>query len=538
MKRKIILGTAAMLILNINILSASISNSLYFGSMIVSAEENKVVNIPDENLKKVLTDLCNTSNITAQHLAKIKELNLFNLGINSIEGLEYCTNLEKLILGTSSPFEESNSNTISDLSPLKGLTKLTTLKAGGLQIVDFSPLKNVPLKWESMFEENSSFLSNQMISARGNVNEDGSFSFKNPCKNQNGSIIKPENLHGGYYDDQSNEIVWNDSSNFSKVGNQYFAELVCNDATENNTFCGPSICINITFEKGQKKSTDPTTVISKMERLYWNKDYNSKIISTLVTSDAIETTRKAIENFSWENIKDINYHPKEYWLDLLTFVEKSYNDSEFQKNVQLVENLFSDNNYNLLANEDITLEKINFIRNNIKKLDEKPYSDWKMCLDIRCSIATKLLEQSEKKVVHISSVLDKNKCLDSNPAYPNLFVWNKVENADNHKYVFHKINDEKKIFTISSEDNKRWLVADGNCGSSVTQTQTKSDASFWKIEKLNNGSIMIRYAGNNKLGIQETNLAINLEGYSTANGTRVILWWYGQSYENEQFILN
>ena len=66
------------------------------------ADQNQAVNIPDANLKKALNETLGQApdaQITADQLATIKELGVNNKEIQSIEGLQYCSNLEKLYIG-------------------------------------------------------------------------------------------------------------------------------------------------------------------------------------------------------------------------------------------------------------------------------------------------------------------------------------------------------------------------------------------------------------------------------------------------------
>ncbi|EME3582151.1 hypothetical protein QL848_002430 [Enterococcus faecium] len=51
----------------------------------------------------------------------------------------------------------------------------------------------------------------------------------------------------------------------------------------------------------------------------------------------------------------------------------------------------------------------------------------------------------------ISPVCDQTKCLDNNANNEELFVWSKVEKAENHYFTFHFIKED--IVKISSKDN-------------------------------------------------------------------------------------
>ena len=102
----------------------------------------QTVSIPDANLRAVLEDRLGKASgapITDVELAKLEHLGAPNAGIVNLTGLEFATGLTTLNLG-----EEyvtwTNSNGISDLSPLRNLTNLTVLGLAGNSISDASPL--------------------------------------------------------------------------------------------------------------------------------------------------------------------------------------------------------------------------------------------------------------------------------------------------------------------------------------------------------------------------------------------------------------
>ncbi|MBC9709715.1 MAG: hypothetical protein H9W80_10895, partial [Enterococcus sp.] len=140
-------------------------------------------------------------------------------------------------------------------------------------------------------------------------------------------------------------------------------------------------------------------------------------------------------------------------------------------------------------------------------------------------------------IYRISSVCDQTKCLDNNANNKDLFVWSKVEQAENHYFNFHFIKDD--IVKISSKDNTRWLTTNGQIGSTITQTNNEQEASYWKIKQLGNNKVALHYMGNKKVGIDDSNLSLNICGGNVTDGTKVIL--YPSSYDNymnQQFILN
>ena len=76
----------------------------------------QVVNFPDSNLEAAIRAMIGkpTGDITTTDLEGMTNLNASGLGIQSIEGLQYCTNLTELYL---------NNNQISNISALVGLDK-------------------------------------------------------------------------------------------------------------------------------------------------------------------------------------------------------------------------------------------------------------------------------------------------------------------------------------------------------------------------------------------------------------------------------
>ena len=92
------------------------------------------VHIPDANLREVIVETLgkapNTA-ITAQEMATLNWLVAEEMDIQNLEGLQFATNLEDLIL---------HRNPISDLSPLSGLTTLKEVRLSGESFSDLSPL--------------------------------------------------------------------------------------------------------------------------------------------------------------------------------------------------------------------------------------------------------------------------------------------------------------------------------------------------------------------------------------------------------------
>ncbi|MCY3735779.1 MAG: S8 family serine peptidase, partial [Gemmatimonadaceae bacterium] len=110
-------------------------------------DDTPEVTVPDASLRAVLEDSLGLSAgdpITASSLAKLTTLEAADLGIVDLTGLEHATGLSRLHLG---PRREqlpwSNSNAVSDLSPLSGLTALTWLHLAGNSVADVTPLSGL-----------------------------------------------------------------------------------------------------------------------------------------------------------------------------------------------------------------------------------------------------------------------------------------------------------------------------------------------------------------------------------------------------------
>ena len=106
------------------------------------------VDIPDANLRAVIADSLGKASgapITRAEMASLTRLEAPNKNISDLTGLEFATGLIELDLGVE--FVDGtgigNSNEISDLSPLSGLTNLIHLHLGRTLISDLSPLSNL-----------------------------------------------------------------------------------------------------------------------------------------------------------------------------------------------------------------------------------------------------------------------------------------------------------------------------------------------------------------------------------------------------------
>jgi len=96
------------------------------------------VEFEDTDLEKVIRTAINkpSGDIYASELMELKKLDAGSDGIISINGIEYCSSLEKLYL---------DDNQISDLSPLAGLTSLEALILIGNPLNDEAINDIIPL---------------------------------------------------------------------------------------------------------------------------------------------------------------------------------------------------------------------------------------------------------------------------------------------------------------------------------------------------------------------------------------------------------
>ena len=109
----------------------------------------ETVSIPDLSLRAALEDSLGLSPgdpITGAALAKLTVLEVGDAGILDLTGLEHATGLARLDLGpgaTRDPW--ANTNSVSDLSSLSGMTDLTWLSLAGNSVVDVTPLSGLGL---------------------------------------------------------------------------------------------------------------------------------------------------------------------------------------------------------------------------------------------------------------------------------------------------------------------------------------------------------------------------------------------------------
>ena len=113
----------------------------------VSSGSATPVAIPDANLRAVIADSLGKARdapVTRAEMATLTRLAAPNSNIRDLTGLEYATGLTWLHLGLENVSGGVvNSNDISDLSPLSGLTNLTVLELSFNSISDVSALSNL-----------------------------------------------------------------------------------------------------------------------------------------------------------------------------------------------------------------------------------------------------------------------------------------------------------------------------------------------------------------------------------------------------------
>ena len=96
-----------------------------------------VVRIPDPNLRAAIAEALGKSPnapITMEEMGRLGEFDARNRGIQDLTGLQFATNLSRLLL---------NDNQISDISPISGLTELRSLQIDRNTISDISPVRDL-----------------------------------------------------------------------------------------------------------------------------------------------------------------------------------------------------------------------------------------------------------------------------------------------------------------------------------------------------------------------------------------------------------
>ncbi len=115
---------------------------------ITAIDGNTLVHIPDVNLYAKIVETLNkpkNAKLNAGDLLALTRLDAQNANIQDLTGIEYASNLSSLNLGAEYIEGEGtvNSNTVSNLSPLIGLTALTYLNLSHTILVDLSALSEL-----------------------------------------------------------------------------------------------------------------------------------------------------------------------------------------------------------------------------------------------------------------------------------------------------------------------------------------------------------------------------------------------------------
>ncbi|MDU1414904.1 MAG: hypothetical protein E6929_19080, partial [Clostridium sp.] len=179
------------------------------GEVNKNTRSGTIVNIPDPNLKAYLNKLLkqlSTSDITQDQLLSITSLNLSNLGIRSLEGLQYCTNMTGIV---------ANNTPISDLTPLKNLTKFRYLEFDNNEISDLTPLKEIGKK---LFVTGSQCrVVNQKITAKPAKLVGNTVTVDNIVKNAVGALVPPIESPDYTYDKFTGKITFHNITSQKEV---------------------------------------------------------------------------------------------------------------------------------------------------------------------------------------------------------------------------------------------------------------------------------------------------------------------------------
>ena len=144
----------------VSVSAAGIEQAVTFNAVAEAAAK-----LPDSSLRAVIEAALRVvpgAPITAGEIATLTRLEARNAGINDLTGLGHATNLTSLWLGDKEVAGKGwiNSNSIKDLSPLAGLTNLTSLNLSQNNITDLSPLAELTnLTWLDIGGNNLSNIS-------------------------------------------------------------------------------------------------------------------------------------------------------------------------------------------------------------------------------------------------------------------------------------------------------------------------------------------------------------------------------------------
>lgn len=211
------------------------------------------------------------ANITKEDMLLLNELVLQNWGTTyidgrtsfSLEGLQYATNLTYLDLSNNMNFTpHSMRGDITDLSPLKGLTKLTWLQFTGNRVSDITPitgLKNItslsmslnnvadfssmnPNQYTKGYSIGEQFVENKLVY----IPKTGTYTMVNPVKAPQGSNFTPSVPGSAFalpitavtFSDPAPtvRIFWNGATSASANGNQITYSGIRDQITPGQTY--------------------------------------------------------------------------------------------------------------------------------------------------------------------------------------------------------------------------------------------------------------------------------------------------------------
>ena len=262
---------------------------------------------PDSNLEAAIRAKIGkpTGRITTTDLEGMTELNASDLGIQSIEGLQFCKNLKNLYLGR---------NQISDISPLSGLIKLTFLNLWDNQLSDINPLAGLTNLtylnlWSNQLNDISSlagltnldtlYLNENQISnispLSGLTNLTELWIQSNQISNLNplSSLFSVTELFLNY-----NQI--SDLSPLSGLANLTYLSLDGNDIVNISPLSGLTNLTVLELSDNQIINISSISGLTKLVELYF---YNDDIIDI---SSLSGLTNLTILHLSWNHIIDIS----------------------------------------------------------------------------------------------------------------------------------------------------------------------------------------------------------------------------------------
>ena len=119
----------------------------FLKELIAAESSNRLVHVPDTNLRAAFEFIFGKTRGSPIHVFEMESLTslyIRNYQIRDLTGFEFATNLAVLNLGSAqSGTTFSNSNSLADLTPLAGMTKLETLRLDRASITDLSGLEGL-----------------------------------------------------------------------------------------------------------------------------------------------------------------------------------------------------------------------------------------------------------------------------------------------------------------------------------------------------------------------------------------------------------